>query len=638
MKPLASIVTALLTVSASACATTSSSFYVEYGVDVDTLRNAYFAAAKAEEANPEAPMFGLGIPLEDALVVWSLPASKEAGVHVAPVFLLDGQLVSQPKAIPLPLAGAVRYEIPVPASQRGRTLDLQIDGRHVPARTRPAATTATPERVSFLAFSCNSPFAQRRDNKALIRVPDELSALYWLMGGRAGGTLTGPALTQRPDFALGLGDQIYVDPDAGHDFEPGQISLFSGERSDNLHVPLGRVDHALETIYRSTFSLPGFVDAMATLPTAMVWDDHEIVDGWGSQGYEDTAEAQQYFYAAKKSFLAFQASRNPHVGGTLWRDVTEPPPAEAFTSFTWGKSLSVFVLDTRSTRRTSSSEPTGLLSKAQRGALQDTLGKLPTGAPAALVLGMPTPISLEADHPWHADITSKLFAQSREAADDARDGWHHSQEDRAWLVDTLVEHFSAQPLHRLVIVSGDIHQSGIYRLHVQDARVERTIGYEIVSSGIGEYLPPEKVRSADEVFSALASIRGSRERIDVTTLGYLQFTPAFAEVEVAFDPSASSPPMVRATFYATLATPENGVGSALLGVPINRSLAAAAKYGRPGAIPVHGTVLLGGPPSQEQGLVVPCDPPIGLAAFLRSATGAGRCIRSELGVGVVWSL
>lgn len=89
-------------------------------------------------------------------------------------------------------------------------------------------------------------------------------------------------------------------------------------------------------------------DVLASIPSIMMWDDHDICDGWGS--YPDDVQAfpvmKGLFGVARDYFQAFQLGRAPG----------SPPPAEVlgpadqFSSLQLLGDLAVLVLDLRSRR------------------------------------------------------------------------------------------------------------------------------------------------------------------------------------------------------------------------------------------------------------------------------------------------
>lgn len=105
-------------------------------------------------------------------------------------------------------------------------------------------------------------------------------------------------------FALLVGDQIYAD-----DWE----SLILEEKTEEA-----RVRHYISA-YRRFWSNIHYRRVMCSLPSVMMWDDHDITDGWGSRivSFRDDSPTEfkenwrGLFEAARKAFAVMQASRNP---------------------------------------------------------------------------------------------------------------------------------------------------------------------------------------------------------------------------------------------------------------------------------------------------------------------------------------
>ncbi len=119
----------------------------------------------------------------------------------------------------------------------------------------------------------------------------------------------------QPSFLLMMGDQVYLDEDPPDTF--------------NEHVnsdPATR-RKAMAEKYRANWSRPVVAKVLANLPTYMVWDDHDIRDGWGSSaGDSPTLLAQHprgrkifqktnaYFEDARDVYWHFQGCHNPQPG------------------------------------------------------------------------------------------------------------------------------------------------------------------------------------------------------------------------------------------------------------------------------------------------------------------------------------
>jgi hypothetical protein len=105
-------------------------------------------------------------------------------------------------------------------------------------------------------------------------------------------------------FAILAGDQIYAD-----DVEAQVLA----ERD-----PLRR-KHLYLTIYKKFWDNVHYRRVLCRLPAILMWDDHDITDGWGSREdsfqedrpQEFTLEWKDLFETAREMFTLMQASRNP---------------------------------------------------------------------------------------------------------------------------------------------------------------------------------------------------------------------------------------------------------------------------------------------------------------------------------------
>ena len=99
--------------------------------------------------------------------------------------------------------------------------------------------------------------------------------------------------------------------------------------------------------YGEVWREPEVAEALATIPTVMMWDDHDISDGWGS--YPDPQRlspvAQGLFAVARRAFALFQLGVDPDEPGA---------PFEGVAHFGWTADCGparLVVPDLRSERR-----------------------------------------------------------------------------------------------------------------------------------------------------------------------------------------------------------------------------------------------------------------------------------------------
>jgi phosphodiesterase/alkaline phosphatase D-like protein len=147
---------------------------------------------------------------------------------------------------------------------------------------------------------------------------------------------------EAPRFLLMLGDQVYLDmPD--EDLWKRHLDSSPAVRR-----------RAIAVKYREVWSRQPQASIMANIPTYMVWDDHDIRDGWGSSAADSPTLARRYprgrpihdkhrafFEDARDVYYHFQACRNPSPASAL--DGAAP------FSLRCGP-LQVIVLDERSER------------------------------------------------------------------------------------------------------------------------------------------------------------------------------------------------------------------------------------------------------------------------------------------------
>ena len=446
-----------------------------------------------------------------------------------------------------PVGDAVRVEIGgLSPNQRYRV--TLASGEVLESQTAPEHTGPT----SVLLISCNEPWNSATEDGSTVGVPLASASALRLLDLRATGQLPvelsrqdGKVSFERPGFLLGLGDQAYVDAEPG---KQGTLALFAGARSADLRVAVTAASDwagILDRIYRMHFLIPTVHRALSAIPSAMVWDDHEIRDGWGSQRDEDAVLPLtqrpwlEYFAAARLKTWEFEVARNPNAGGQAVTAFDPSLDRELDTSFGWGDRLKVFLLDTRTTR----GRPEGsVMSAAQLVRVQDWLGPCGT-QPSAFLLGVPVPMSVNHDNA----ITAAGAALQSEFDDDVLDGWWSSDPARTLrmqLETAIAEHASRCPNDRIVLVSGDVHESGLVAVSKDD----RTIAYEVISSGIASMV------FNGALSKAFVATRGgyhvtSPNGVSYSGVGRISIGSSFAELFFDFPPN--SPPRIRTLFYPT---------------------------------------------------------------------------------------
>ena len=146
------------------------------------------------------------------------------------------------------------------------------------------------EQLDFLVMSCHNPETAALDGANGFAVWTQLPNII--------------SHNKNVRFALLIGDQIYAD-----DVERKVL---------REKEPRARLELYLR-IYRKYWSDVRYHRVLCQLPAYLMWDDHDITDGWGSR--EDSfaggssedfkPEWKLLFQSARTAFQHMQASRNP---------------------------------------------------------------------------------------------------------------------------------------------------------------------------------------------------------------------------------------------------------------------------------------------------------------------------------------
>lgn len=396
------------------------------------------------------------------------------------------------------------------------------------------------ERFSFLALSCNEPYSPKHEGM----YARDLS-LWLRAAARARGEDSQGQIPERPQFALGLGDQVYVDPDPDAD-EP--IAFFKGDRSNEWLIEHDgdALARALGVVYRYNFSLPPLVDALSRLPSMMMWDDHEIRDGWGSHCDDDPespceegAEVwRNYFREARHAFIAHQLLRSypPGTIGQAQYDSLVEGDRTLHRPFSHGERVHVLMLDSRSTR----SRTTSIFDSTAQAATDAWLARGSAEAGDLYVLATGVPL--------FPSRRVRSVPSGLGFADDLRDSWDSPRnlEARKDLLGMIKEHFRARENanDRLLVLSGDVHHSAVYYISLGDD----VIGHEVVTSGIAQALQKDARR-----VNILNDATRDVDSFSVTPAGKLDNVASFAEL-IVDESEYPQAPDVEVVFHANGAT------------------------------------------------------------------------------------
>jgi len=378
----------------------------------------------------------------------------------------------------------------------------------------------------------------------------------------------------KPHFVVMMGDQVYIDEEAPDVFEGHLTSTAPARR------------RALADKYRLNWEREPVRRVMAQVPTYMMWDDHEVRDGWGSlacdsptlvarypRGQAIFEQMDAYFRDARDVYWHFQGCHNPPLSppftGAPFAGRTAMPYA-----FECGR-VFVLMIDSRGARDAFRSDRP-VLGADQWNFIDQTFAALGEHVDV-LVIMTPTPIaSMDPDGASQklvggrtddveafkrGDIERLLHPKSTKDVDDfllaaaashlsrltggpvnlgnfkvsnideARDQWSHERsrpEQKMLLQKAARARLTNRPPgmpRELLFISGDIHVGAIFDIDIPDPKCRAV---SLTSSGISTVTVPTPTVGAtlDEKCDVGSGIRSTlRDVVTKFNFGVIQILP-----------------------------------------------------------------------------------------------------------------
>lgn len=301
-------------------------------------------------------------------------------------------------------------------------------------------------------------------------------------------------------FVIGGGDQIYSD---GIDTE--KINIITRlnnkvhKKGNTLYPTKKEMILWYRDLYRGYWGFGEVRRVFSSFPTYMMWDDHEIWDGWGSyilkQGKKDELKKMfpiygnkkkmkewglkredlikiknRMFEAAKKVYHEYQHSHNPEMthGGLDY-------------NFSACKSSAFYFLDGRGERDVNRSSP-HILGQEQLERFEGWLEALAPEDTKVIFVLSAVPIIHMAT--LIANRDDSWIAKWMGLQDDLRDSWENKRhnKERKRLMRALFK--AADRGQKVVILSGDVHLAAAFKI----TNGKRII-HQVTSSAITYNLP-----------------------------------------------------------------------------------------------------------------------------------------------------
>lgn len=230
-------------------------------------------------------------------------------------------------------------------------------------------------------------------------------------------------------------------------------------------------------LYTDRWAQPEVAEALATIPTIMMWDDHDIFDGWGSYP-EDRQTCKVYhaiWEAARQAFLVFQQ----HSGDASLEHALSVEEGFSF-AYQVGP-VAILAVDMRSERTTKQ-----VLTLEHWAKIYDWMDSL-NGVDHLLLMS-----SIPVVYPGFDTVERILGAVpgQQEYEDDLRDHWNSRPHkgERLRLIHRLLNLAQERNI-RPTIISGDVHVGAIGQ--IETVRKGRALAInQLISSGIVHPGPP----------------------------------------------------------------------------------------------------------------------------------------------------
>ncbi|QXB55351.1 alkaline phosphatase D family protein [Aeromonas sp. FDAARGOS 1415] len=417
------------------------------------------------------PLLGLEAETAYSVCFMTEPGCQSAGVRI------NGELLAASKQADTPKGGFWRLIWQAsPKSKAGTPVDYEILLDNKPAHDQAGYDKwqfhlpGKKEQVRIGYASCNgfSDFKLLTSTPAPYAMWDKLAAEH-----------------KAHPFSLLLmgGDQVYAD--SLWTSVPTLKAWNELDREEKVkrkatRTMVEQLDRFYCELYCKQWSRPEVAFMLARVPSAMMWDDHDIFDGWGSYPEDlQRCEVYQAIYAAATKYFRLFQLRSEANGALLDKALNHHSWRLGFRGY------QILALDNRANRTL-----TRVMSPSQWDQINAALAACDSGH-LLVMAGVPvvyrdfsfTEAALDAT-PWEEELT-----------DDLKDHWRAKdhQGERARLIMRLLDNArqrrQKEPGCKTLILSGDVHVGclGV----IQDKREGVVNVHQLVSSGIVHPCPTQ---------------------------------------------------------------------------------------------------------------------------------------------------
>lgn len=283
------------------------------------------------------------------------------------------------------------------------------------------------------------------------------------------------ALSHEEDpFGLALhgGDQLYADDilESHPEISRWRAADLDGKQDIAFTEEMGAAaEKFLLERYLRIYAMPSIHEIGVHVPSLMMWDDHDIFDGWGSHpaAYLDSAVARGVYGISERMFRIFQLGRGD---GEVARE-------GGFGFATHYPGFSVVAPDLRTSRR-----PERVMDDEAWAQFERCLAEVPPGNHVLLLSSVP---ALGPRLSW-VEAMMGILPGAQKYEDDLRDQWQSRAHRAEWkrflglLEKRMIEEGP------VIMLSGEIHLATRAEMVLSNGAVM----HQLVASGIAHTPPP----------------------------------------------------------------------------------------------------------------------------------------------------
>lgn len=340
--------------------------------------------------------------------------------------------------------------------------------------------SAEAKQFSFGFYSCHMPYEESIFGKTKI-VNEEMWDCFYEMLNRHRNNLA---------YVIAGGDQVYADG-----VDSLNIWNYLNKRmrkdGDNIFPTFEEMVSWYRDIYRGYWGFESLKKVFASFPIYMIWDDHELADGWGSFYLKDTKDNQlnkilpnwrdsdkglnyedtinllkNMFEAGKQVYWEYEHSHNPDTGKNIF-------------DYTFIQGTTAFYIQDGRGNRDINKKTYKILGRKQLNRFINWLDTLESKEVKYLFIISAVPLLHL--HGFLVNQDGNPIADWANLQDDLRDAWEHDthKKERTMIMEALFN-VSRKGI-KVSILSGDVHTAAVFRIKDKESN---NVIYQLTSSAI----------------------------------------------------------------------------------------------------------------------------------------------------------